>query len=951
MNIFASKRNNSASFQLNPVAAGCAVFLTLLAGSVYAQDTAPVAPAPTTAADAKKEAKKDEPQVQSVVVSGIRRGIEAAISIKKNSTSIVEAISAEDIGKLPDSSVAESIARLPGVTAQRSRNSGKAADVSVRGLAPSFNGSLLNGREQASTGNARSPEFDLFPAELIGSALIYKTPDATVIGQGLAATIDLHTVQPLDFGKRVIAASARHERNGVQTPSEGSGNRYTFSYIDQFANRTIGLAIGITSYKNKGGAQEKFEGGGTDNSLKFNGVPVVVPSGFKADTETHNDSRDGISATLQFRPSKEFKSTLDVFHSQGEESLKKTGLEGSISGSWGGYDPVGALTSAVVDGNGVATSGTMSGFKGDVRNHIEGAKDKLTSIGWNNTWKSGEWTAVADLSHSKAVKHASRYETTAGQPGNVDPASVGSISWTGFDGHDLSKMKLTTSFNFADRSQTVLTDVDGWGGGPNSPQAGYVALPDVNDKVDALRLSGRKELSFGPITAAQFGVNFTKRDKVRTGNEGRLVVNGTDGYATAPVPGSATATAGTTGIPIVSFDPTGTIGSIYSLAKWVDASTLAKDWSVSEKVTTAYAMGELDGDLGGFGYKGNFGAQIVHTNQSTTGNKVDLATCTGITAATCPSTVIGDGTSYTDVLPSTNVSFDLGREQFLRFAVAKVLARANLDDMRASSAFGVKTNSNVPILTGSGGNPKLEPFRAKSLDVSYEKYFGNKGYVSLAGFYKKLDTYIVRAPLAFDFKDQVGPNTPLPTTGPFAGSTVGLMTKPMNGDGGNIHGFELSVNIPFSLFTSYLDGFGASLNHSDTSSKISLPAVGFATQNVNPASIPLPGLSKKVSNLRMYYEKDGFQFAWAARKRSDFLGQISDFQDNAQLTFVKGETIVDLQASYEFQRGFLKGTSLFIQANNWNNTPYTEFNGTDRNNVSYTTKYGRTYYFGASYKF
>ena len=945
MNIFANTRRQNAAFQLNPVAAGCAVFLSVMAGSVYAQEAAPVQAAPVTDAAAPAVV----PEINKVVVSGIRRGIEAAISIKKNSSSIVEAISAEDIGKLPDSSVAESIARLPGVTAQRSRGSGKAADVSVRGLSPSFNGNLLNGREQASTGNARSPEFDLFPSELIGSALIYKTPDATVIGQGLASTIDLRTVQPLDFPKRVVSAGVRKERTGIRSGSpEGTGDRYTFSYVDQFANRTIGLALGITSFKENGGGQQKFEGGGT-SVVKFNGADVIVPGGFKADTETAKSNRDGVSATLQYRPNREFKTSLDMFYSAGKSSLKKTGLEGSISGSWGGYDPVGALTSATVS-NGVATSGTFSGFKGDVRNHLEAGDDTLKSIGWNSQWKINEWTAIADLSHSQANKKFSRYETTAGQPGNTPEAQVGSISWTGFDGKDLSKMKLTSSFDYSNRTTTLLTDTDGWGGGPNSPQAGYVALPNLDDKVDAIRLSGRRELNFGPVSAAQFGVNYTKRNKVRSGDEGRLVVKGANGFATAPVPGSATATAGTTGIPIVSFDPTGSLGPIYDIVRWVDSGTLAKDWSVTEKVSTVYAMGELDGTLG-LPYKGNFGAQIVHTKQDTTGNKVDLFTCTGITAATCPSSVLSDGTSYTDVLPSMNVSFDLGSDQFLRVGAAKVLARANLGDMRASSAFGVSKDNTVPILVGSGGNAKLEPFRAKALDLSYEKYFGNKGYISAAAFYKKLDTYVLRAPIAFDFKDQIPPGTQLPQTGPFKGSTVGLMTKPMNGDGGNLRGYELAVNVPFSMITPYLDGFGMSANHSDTSSGIALPAVSFATINVNPAKIPLPGLSKRVSNLRLYYEKAGFQFAWAARKRSDFLGQISDFQDNAQLTFVKGETIVDLQASYEVQSGFLKGVSVYVQANNWNNTPYIEYNGTDSSAVSYKNTYGRTYQFGANYKF
>ena len=362
-------------------------------------------------------------------------------------------------------------------------------------------------------------------------------------------------------------------------------------------------------------------------------------------------------------------------------------------------------------------------------------------------------------------------------------------------------------------------------------------------------------------------------------------------------------------------------------------------------------MANLEGELFSLPYRGNAGVQFVHTQQSTTGNKVDLETCKGITAATCPSQLISDGTSYNDVLPSANISFDLGSEQQLRFGLAKVLARANLDDMRASSAFGVNRNGVNPILTGSGGNAKLEPFRAKAVDISYEKYFGNKGYVSAALFYKKLDTYILRSPRAYDFKDQVGPNTPLPVGGEFNGSTIGLLTAPTNGDGGSLKGIELSVNVPFSLLTTYLDGFGISANHSDTKSGIDLPATGFATSGVSSVRIPLPGLSKKVSNLRVYYEKAGFQFAWAARKRSDFLGQISDYQDNAQLKFVKGETIIDLQASYEVQGGPLKGLSVFAQANNWNSTPYQEYDGVNSSAISYRTNFGRTYIFGANYRF
>ena len=173
-----------------PVARACA--LLLLGIQVAQAQTAPPDVPPQT--------------LDTVVVTGIRRGVEDAIQTKRNASSIVEAVSSEDIGKLPDVTVAESLGRVSGVATQRSKINGKATEVSVRGLSPAFNGSLLNGREVASTSSARSPEFDLFPAELTSSLLIYKTPDASLIGQGLASTIDLHTIRPLDYGKRTVDA-------------------------------------------------------------------------------------------------------------------------------------------------------------------------------------------------------------------------------------------------------------------------------------------------------------------------------------------------------------------------------------------------------------------------------------------------------------------------------------------------------------------------------------------------------------------------------------------------------------------------------------------------------------------------------------------------------------------------------------------------------------------------
>ncbi len=925
--------------RLQPITRACAL---LLLGSSVAQ------------------AQEAAPQsLETVVVTGIRKSVEDSIAVKRNNSSIVEAISAEDIGKLPDVTVAESLGRVSGIAVQRSKVNGKAAGVSVRGMAPAFGGSLFNGREVASTSDARSPEFDLFPAELLASLLIYKTPDAGLVGQGLSATVDMRTIRPLDYGRRTIAVSARKERIGEDSGVEvGSGNRTSLVYVDQFANKTLGVAVALSRSREDNGGEQRFDSwGGYAPQIDYNGQQVAVPGGFKYETQRRQSTRDGATLTLQYKPNSEFKTTTDVFYGAGTEKTKQTGLEGAIAYGAGVYDPNGSLSNATI-ANGVATSGTINNYKGVVRNHMFSNKDRLLALGVNSELKTGDWRWEADLSRSHGVKNLSNFETTAGQPGNTPAAQLASISWTGFNGSNFADVKYTTSGNFADRNFALLTDVDGWGGGPATPQAGYASLPTIDDKLTSVRLTAHHDLEWGPIVGSKFGINLSKRDKSRTGDEGRLsILNGADGYATAKIPGTTTALAGASGIEVASWDPTGSLGSVYAINRWVDATVLSRNWTVGEKVATAYAQADLSGELGGLPYSGNVGLQLAHTNQTSSGNQVDLAKCTGITVETCPYVVRTDGTSYYHLLPSLNLTFELGNQQLLRLGAGKQVARANLDNMKASLDFGVQNATAVqPALTGFSGNPKLKPYAAKALDLSYEKYFDKYGYISLAAFFKKLDNYVINAPREFDFAPYTSATTPLPDKGPYKGSTIGFLTQPVNGQGGNMHGFELAINLPGRMAFDWLDGFGAQINHSYTSSSVRLPTSGFVSPQNGPVfagvvnEIGLPGLSKNVTTLRLYYEKHGFQIAWAAHKRSDFIGQILDYRSDSQFTFIRGETIVDAQVGYEFQEGWLKGLSVLLQGHNMTNTPFQEFT-TDRNVITNKVVYGKTYRLGLNYRF
>jgi iron complex outermembrane recepter protein len=934
-----------SQFRLSPVAAGATVLL-LTMGTAQAQSTQPAA------------------ESQTITVTGIRRAIENAINTKKEADTIVEAISSEDLGKLPDPSVADSIARLPGVSAQRSKSSGKAQSISVRGMSPDFNGGLLNGREVASSGDSRGVDFDLYPSELLNSVLIYKTPHAALMGQGLSSTIDLRTVRPLSSSTRQIALNWRDQKTGIDNGvpnGEGSGERMSISYVDQFFNRTIGVALGAVKFRETGAGQLRINTwGGWTPTLNFNGQSVGVPGGFGRDLEYSNQEREGLMGVLQWKPNKNFETSLDIFQSKGRQANFKKGIEGFVGGN---SDPQNyrtsppTLVSATV-ANGFATSGTIDNFKGVIRNHNEGTDDELKSWGLNAKLNLGVWTLIGDVANSKVTKEGARFETTAGLTGNGNtahrdgipavPGATGTISWTGFTGSNHADLVFTSGTDFGNRSVVKLTDVMGWGGGPATPQAGYVASPNISDKIDNLRLSGKRDLSWGHVTGLEVGINSVKREKVSATREGFLVIAGTtDPFAGLTIPGSDVTTVA--GFNLATWDPRDSLGSVYSLRPNTYGTVINRNWTVKEEVVTGFIKGDLDGTLFGKPYSGNIGVQVVGTDQSSEAFVNDSGRCTGSTPDTCTSR--SGGKSYTDVLPSMNLAMDLGGDLVARFGLGKTMSRPTMGQMRAS--IDAPSLPNPPLLpvqriVASGGNPELEPFRATALDISVEKYFGgNKGYVSVAGFYKDIDTYVLTLPGLYDFAGVLPSNFVLPPAG-----SVGILTRPTNGSGGSIKGIELSVNVPLSMLAKPLDGFGISLNHSDTNSSIRITPGQLPGLNVGGAfNIPLPGLSRKVTNLRVYYEKYGFQIAVAQRTRSDFLGEIKDYKDDTEITFIRGETVVDLQAGYTFpDRTFLKGLSLLFQANNITNTVFRQYTD-DRNNPTDTKKFGKTYLFGANYKF
>ena len=391
---------------------------------------------------------------------------------------------------------------------------------------------------------------------------------------------------------------------------------------------------------------------------------------------------------------------------------------------------------------------------------------------------------------------------------------------------------------------------------------------------------------------------------------------------------------------MVSYDPLAVLGTsgLYIRRPNSNADVISKRWGVEETVSVYYAQFNIDSQLGQTPVTGNVGLQVVDTDQRSTG---------GVRGPGGTAVTVSQGDNYVEVLPSANLSFEVAPDNYIRVGVARTLARPRMDEMRASFEVGYNipqignanpTNPANSYWGGGGGNPLLRPWIANSLDVSYERYFGDAGgYVALAGFYKELESYVYPETIPYDFTGFPSHNgTAVPAT------YKGFASAPRNGTGGEIKGLELSANLPAELVSPALEGFGVLFNASATDSSITPP---------NTPGNALPGLSETVINTTLYYEANGFEARLSNRYRSDFLGEVTGFGAGRELRFVNGESLLDAQLGYRFGAGPLEGLSIQLQAYNLTNEPFSGYANNDERLVRDYQTYGTTYLLGVSYRY
>lgn len=893
------------------------------------------------------DADAASPADGTIIVTGYRAALESAINKKKSSDLVVESVSAEDIGKLPDASIAESIARLPGLTSQRL--SGRSNVVSIRGFAPDFSTTLLNGREQTSTGDSRAVEYDQYPSEVINQVNVYKTPMASLVGQGLSGTVDLRTIRPLDTTRTVISIGARgsYDDLGKLNPdSKKYGYRVNGMIVARNKAETLGIALGA-SYIDEPYQIQEFNAWGYATDADGN----HVIGGSKSYNTSTTLKRLGLNGTIQFRPVPEFTSTIDGFYSDFKDDQIKRGIELPLA--WGSGVTLGNET--VTDG--FVTAGTFDNVKGVIRNDAFQRHAKLYSFGWNNQYKGDNgWSAMLDLSYSKTDRNELTLESYSGTGRGLGTGATDTIGFASGG----SGTYFDPTLNYGDYSTILLTSPQGWGGNQYAPngssilggQDGYYNNRVIKDQVWQGHIEVSKQFTGSFIDSVQLGWNYTHRSKSLVPDEYFLgLTANTDGLTSVPVP--AEFRLGTTDLaylglgPMVSYNPITLLNAgIYKLVPNVYGDVVVKSYAVDERLITPYLQVNLKAPVGAAELTGNIGVQAVITDQNSDGaTAVYLSTDPVTNVPNIGASFNRSSISYTNWLPSLNLSLRLPSGLVVRFAAAREMIRPRMDDMRNSVSYSYSyatdgSGNQIAYVTGESGNPNLRPWLANAVDLTFEKYFGTKGYLAAQFFYKDLKSYIYN-------QDVVVDTSSIALAAPADGITVsplGVLNIPINGNGGHLYGVELAGTLPLGEFVHALDGFGLTGGLSYTESSIQ-PTPGETASD-------LPGYSKWVANGTAYFEKWGFNARASVRYRSSFIGEVSGFGANRVRRRAKPETIVDAQIGYDFQEGSaLHGLSLFFQGQNLTDAPFVTYNpGDERQVIDYQT-YGRRYMAGFTYKF
>ena len=939
-------------------------WVSLVSAQQAAEDTAPQATPETAAPAAQNQSADDGTEMGEVVVTAYRQSLKLALDQKQKSASAIDMIVAEDIADFPDLNLAEAIQRVPGVSI--ARDAGEGRQVTVRGLGPQFTRVRINGIEALTTNGGtdaaggtnrgRNFDFNTFASELFNSITVRKTASAEVEEGSVGATIDLRTGRPFDYKDFTVVTSVQGGYNDI---NEEISPRAALLISNTFGDGRFGALFSAAytdrSLADEGSSTVRWQNGGACPATPVGAACFgalganYAGSGSTAtltdinaafhpripryDKYVHEQDRLGLTASLQFQPGDSTLISLDGMYSEYNAERNEIFLESHVFSTNG----MAGINDVDVQAAEINSTGTLVyGIFDDVDIRSEARFDELSTEFTQVTLDAEHTFSDAVVLHGLAGFAQANHENPVQTTLLFDANNVDGYT---YDYRNDDRLPLIT-YGTADVSNPAtwtLSQIR------LRPQSSLNTFKTVDGDLEFIMTENFGLKFGGQWKKYEFKTTELRRSNGTTANiEGTIPAN----VAATPIVDYSELSTFGDGLGVPTGTPTtwlipdlGTAGSLFNL---YDPSVfrmgiepaLGNNNTITEEDRGAWVQFDFSAHLGSLPLRGNVGVRYVETTQESTGYTFTSGTPLLSTVER----------SYDNTLPSLNMVLEVTDEFLIRLGASKAMTRPPLGNLSPGSVVSVSGNNR----TVTAGNPLLEPFESDNYDLGFEWYFAEESLVAVALFYKDIGSFIqtIRSTMPF-----TGNPLGLPDSVAIAacGTTPGCtpdapwdFNLPANTPGGEVEGFEISYQQPFTFLPGAFSGFGLILNYTGVESDVQyLDATGAVVTTAN-----LAGLSESAYNATIYFENDRFSARVSAAYRDEYLTTVpgrngNDVEGTAETLNVDAAASFSLNDNIEFTLEALNLTDEFQDQ-------WVDSNG---NRLSYYHHTGREYFLGARFKF
>ncbi|WP_308910361.1 TonB-dependent receptor [Pseudokordiimonas caeni] len=887
------------------------------------------------AQDAPAASGGEDAVFDEIVVTGKRASLERSLATKREARSVLDSISAEELGKFPDANVADSLQHITGITISRGHG-GEGQYVTVRGLPPQYSIVTLNNRILATDDDGRDFAFDVLPSEVISGADVLKSPVASALEGSIGGSVNLRSARPLD--RPGFNASVRGEGD-YNSLSEDLGYKFSGVISQTFKDDTVGVQLGVTyadrSVRSDGLGEMHFNQDwpsaadiGAEGQLGSADV-LTSPCCYSIGTWLEQKKRWAVSGALQFRPNDKFEMTLDGLFTRLDspasgynEAFYVEYYDESDAGEFGNWSDI------VID-NGLVTGMTVHGLVPEQVTRVEHRVVDTYQVGWNGKYDFNEsFRAVGDIYYSKAKR------LSGGKDSWVVAGAAGDHT-----GHFSLNENGLPNITIELEDGRSLADLGNDDYGVHWAELGGT---DVHDEVFGSTLDFEANPDMGLVSAIKFGGAYTKRTKKRdTVDNLDNACNycdypftfgdvGVDVVRPLPVDNFMSGVDGDFPREFVVFDLDAywaalrasdgqTINGITYPENYSDLMTPVrnpvKSYGVKEETWAGYVQADFEGD----NWFANVGGRLIHSktsvdyavNEITSIVFVDSGGATSHYDVTYSEAVPKSGSgSYTKFLPSMNFGYWMREDLILRFAAAKTMARPSLNQL-APTREDYAYDGDFSIYVD--GNVDLKPIKANQMDLAVEWYFKEGSALTGALFWKDISGFVT-SQASYDV--------------PIAGQEF-YVEAPVNGESAKVKGFEVGLQYFFD------NGFGIIANYTYTDTKAKIGGVEEG----------LEGVSKHAYSLAGIYANDKFE----AMISADYSGKtiVSLFSPIEGVPST-GEAVTWVSASLSYH--LTDHIDIYAKGNNLTNAKERSYLG-DPRLVSGFESWGRSFFLGASYNF